>query len=276
MFSLQSDLALMEEAARMAGSCIMRYFQPGAEVSNHVHLKDKSRNNPLTKADVEADQLLRQELLGHRPDYGWLSEETADDASRLSRQRVWIVDPMDGTKEFMRGIPRFAVSIGLVEAGRPIAACIHNPATHEFFSATLDGGARLNGQRIQVSPQDRLCGASCLASHSETKRGEWEPFKTTFHITPMGSIAYKLALVAAGRFDLTFTLTPKNEWDFCAGTLLLHEAGGRVSHKDGQPCRFNQKNTKVRSVLATNGRLHEALLALLEPTPLSPDRQAVA
>lgn len=276
MFTLQSDLALMEEAARLAGSCIMGYYQPGTQIATHVHLRDKSRNNPLTKADLEADQLLRRTLLDNRPTYGWLSEESQDNAERLHCQRVWIVDPMDGTKEFSRGLPQFAVSIGLVEQGRPIAACVYNPATCELFSAIQGGGTHMNGQRVQVSQHTALHGASCLASHSETKRGEWKQFEQQLILTPMGSIAYKLALVAAGFFDLTFTLTPKNEWDFCAGALLLQEAGGRISHKEGQPCLFNQENPRVLSVLASNGRLHDALLNYLEETPLSPDRQAVA
>ncbi|MEO5339935.1 MAG: 3'(2'),5'-bisphosphate nucleotidase CysQ [Magnetococcus sp. MYC-9] len=276
MSDLHTDLALMETAARLAGECIMGYFQPGAPVATHVRLKEKGLNNPVTKADLEADRLLRQQLQGGRPDYGWLSEESLDDAARLDRPRVWIVDPMDGTKEFIRGLPQFAISIGLVERGRPVAACIYNPASRELFSAIQGGGARCNGQSIQVSGQEKLVGASCLASRSETRHGEWDRFNQELVITPMGSIAYKLALVAAGRFDLTFTLTPKNEWDFCAGTLLLQEAGGRVTHKDGQPCLFNQKNPRVLSVLASNGRLHAALLNYLKHTPLSPDRQAVA
>lgn len=276
MFDLHSDLALMEAAAQSAGACLSRYFQPGAQLLAHAQLPEKGRNNPLTRADVEADHLLRQTLLGGRPEYGWLSEETADSPERLDRQRVWIVDPMDGTKEFIRGLPEFAVSIALVDAGRPVAACVYNPASRELFTAIQGGGTRLNGQPVQVSRQAELHGASALSSHSETKRGEWERFTRELRITPMGSIAYKLARVAAGHFDLTFTLTPKNEWDYCAGTLLVQEAGGTVTHKEGQPCQFNQKNPRVLSVLACNGQLHNALLAYLEPVPLSPDRQAAA
>ncbi|MBF0161272.1 MAG: 3'(2'),5'-bisphosphate nucleotidase CysQ [Magnetococcales bacterium] len=277
MFDPYSDLLLMEEAARLAGAAIMRHFQLGEPLSAHLRLMDKGHNNPLTQADLAADQCLRQTLLGNRPDYGWLSEEGTDDpVARMERQRVWIVDPMDGTKEFISGLPQFAVSIGLVERGSPVAACIFNPATRELFSAVRGGGAFCNGQRLQTSRNASLQGARCLASRSETKRGEWRSFAQALHITPMGSIAYKLALVASGRYDLTFTLTPKNEWDYCAGTLLLQEAGGRVSHKEGQPCLFNQKDPKVLSVLASNGPLHEPLLLSLEQTPLSPDRQAVA
>lgn len=272
MTNLPTDLALMEEAARQAGARVMHYYRPGAAVSEHVNLQEKGHNNPLTKADLEADQLLHRMLLTHRPEYGWLSEETQDNAARLSQKRVWIVDPIDGTKEFIIGLPQFAISIGLVEDGVPLAACVYNPATDEMFSAARGEGTRLNGQVVHTSPKEMLQGASCLASRSETRRGEWASFDKKLAITTMGSIAYKLALVAAGRFDLTFTLTPKNEWDFCAGACLVQEAGGHITHQGGQPFRFNQKSPKVRSVLASNGRLHPELLTLLETMPLSADR----
>ncbi|MBF0184218.1 MAG: 3'(2'),5'-bisphosphate nucleotidase CysQ [Magnetococcales bacterium] len=276
MSDLSSDLALMVAAARQAGTAIMDYFQPGSAVAGHVRLQDKNGLHPLTKADLEANQRLHETLLGSHPEYGWLSEESVDNPERLQRQRVWIVDPMDGTKEFVKGLPQFAISIALVEAGEPVAACIYNPATDELFTATRHGGAHRNGTLISTSPQTQLQGATCLASRSETGRGEWSQFNQELQITAMGSIAYKLALVAAGLFDLTFTLTPKNEWDFCAGALLLQEAGGRISHKDGQTYRFNQADPQVRSVLASNGPLHESLLHYLRETPLSADRLAAA
>lgn len=272
---IQRDLALMEHAARTAGSRIMDDYQPGEALPSHATLQEKSRDNPLTKADLEADRLLHRMLSTDRPAYGWLSEETADNEARLRCERVWIVDPIDGTKEFIVGLPQFAVSIGLVERGTPIAGCVFNPARGELFSAALGHGAYLNQERLNTSQRRRLHGASCLASRSETRRGEWKPFQDTLAITVMGSIAYKLALVASGRFDLMFTLTPKSEWDFCAGALLVQEAGGTVSHKTGQPYRFNQQNPTVRSVLASNGPLHAALLTLLAPFPLAPDRHAV-
>ncbi|MEO5352361.1 MAG: hypothetical protein H7835_04015, partial [Magnetococcus sp. XQGC-1] len=159
--------------------------------------------------------------------------------------------------------------------GVPLPPVCTIPPPASSFPPPWGGGSRCNGQPVQVSRQRHLQGASALASHSESRRGEWERFKGELIVTPMGSIAYKLARVAAGHFDLTFTLTPKNEWDFCAGTLLLQEAGGSVTHKEGQPCCFNQKDPRVLSVLASNGRVHDALLAYLERVPLSPDRQAV-
>ncbi|MBF0427253.1 MAG: 3'(2'),5'-bisphosphate nucleotidase CysQ, partial [Magnetococcales bacterium] len=229
--------------------------------------------SPLTNADLEANRILHDALLADCPDCGWLSEESVDDAARLQRDRVWVVDPIDGTKEFIAGLPQFAVSVGLVVSGQPVAACVFNPAADELYTARRGGGTFLNGERVRTSERTELLGASCLASRTETQRGDWAPFETEFRLTTMGSIAYKLALVADGRHDITFTLTPKNEWDFCAGLLLVTEAGGRVSDRDGRPCRFNQARTRAASLLASNGPLHDPLLERLRHVPLTPDWQ---
>ncbi|NGZ07715.1 MAG: 3'(2'),5'-bisphosphate nucleotidase CysQ [Magnetococcales bacterium] len=270
--ALSDSLAIMIQAAQEAGAVIMRYFRPGQSVLASAQVREKGHNNPLTRADLEADALLHQRLLSTHPGCGWLSEETVDHPDRLRHARIFVVDPIDGTKEFIAGLPQFALSLALVEQGQPIAACIHNPATQETFTALAGHGALLNNQPIQVTNRQDLSGASCLASRSETGRGDWEPFRQEWRIQTMGSIAYKLALVACGRFDMTFTLSPKNEWDFCAGLLLVQEAGGRVTHKSGAAFDFNQINPMVRSVLATNGLLHDALLLRLEALPYAPDR----
>ncbi|MBF0370461.1 MAG: 3'(2'),5'-bisphosphate nucleotidase CysQ [Magnetococcales bacterium] len=272
MNTLESDLSLMVDAAKRAGAATMRYHRPGKQVSSAANVREKSADNPLTQADLEADTILRETLLAARPDYGWLSEETADDLNRLTRKRAWVVDPIDGTKEFIMGLPQFAVSVGLVEDGKTIAGCVYNPAADELFTAAQGQGVQLNGQPVSTSPRKDLSGATCLASNSETKRGEWDDFKKEFVITTMGSIAYKLALVAVGRFDMTFTLAPKSEWDFCAGELLVKEAGGQVTNREGEPFLFNREDIRVRTVLASNGPLHAPLLARLKDAPLSPMR----
>ncbi|MBF0214376.1 MAG: 3'(2'),5'-bisphosphate nucleotidase CysQ [Magnetococcales bacterium] len=270
--ALPDTLATMIRAAHEAGVVIMSYFRPGQTVRANAEVRDKGLDNPLTKADLEADALLRHRLLTSHPHCGWLSEETVDHPERLDREQIFVVDPIDGTKEFIAGIGQFALSLALVEQGRPVLACVHNPATGETFTAIRGKGTRLNDQPVRTSLRRELDGASCLASRSETARGDWEPFLHAWRIQTMGSIAYKLALVSCGRFDMTFTLSPKNEWDFCAGELLVQEAGGQVTHKDGTPFRYNQVNPLVRSVLATNGPLHAPLLARLIDTPLAPDR----
>ncbi|MEO5334949.1 MAG: 3'(2'),5'-bisphosphate nucleotidase CysQ [Magnetococcus sp. YQC-5] len=271
-YDLMTTLAIMTQATHEAGEVIMTHYRPGETVSATAEVREKSHNNPLTKADLEADALLHQRLLASHPHCGWLSEETADNPDRLQHRWIWVVDPIDGTKEFIMGIPQFAISVALVAEGQPVAACIHNPASKETFTALAGGGAAFNGTTMHTSVNQELIGASCLASRSETQRGDWNGFKNEWQITTMGSIAYKLALVASGRFDMTFTLTPKNEWDFCAGALLVQEAGGRITHKNGDLLQFNQANPSVRSVLASNGPLHSQLLVRLRDIPYAPDR----
>src|SRR5208282_31174 len=164
---------------------------------------------------------------------GWLSEETADNASRLDKSRVWVVDPLDGTREFVLGLPEFCVSIGFVENGKPVAGGIYNPATRETFLGAIDTGVLYNGKPCAPSQRTSLEDALVLASRSEVKRGDWKQFENTaFTTKAMGSVAYKLALVSAGLADVTFTLTPKNEWDVAAGAALVLSAGGFVRKPD--------------------------------------------
>jgi myo-inositol-1(or 4)-monophosphatase len=199
-----------------------------------------------------------------REDEGWLSEESADNPSRLNKNRVWVVDPLDGTREFVTGIPEFCVSIAMVEAGRPIAGGICNPATDELVIGALDYGVTYNGKPAGVSSTSRLPDAVVLASRSETKRGEWRQFESSpFKIRPMGSVAYKLGLVAAGLADITFTLTPKHEWDVAAGVALVNAAGGFTSGLGETPLTFNQQRPWLSGLIASNSRLREPLLALL-------------
>lgn len=254
---LHTVLKAAREITLEAGTAIRGYFKHSYEV------RDKSYDNPVTTADLAADRILREGLTAAFPDYGWLSEETVDDPTRLSRSRVWVVDPIDGTKEFIMGIPEFAISVALVEAGQVVLGIVYNPATQEMFHAVRDGGAFLNDAPMRVSAREQVSGARVPASRSECKRGEFEPFATTFEITPTGSIAYKMALIASGQGDATWSRGPKHEWDVCGGALLVEEAGGRVTDLACQPYRFNQPRPKVNGVVATNGALHDEVMALV-------------
>lgn len=172
---------------------------------------------------------------------GWLSEESVDDHARLNARRVWIVDPLDGTREFAAGIPEWSISIGLVENGRPVAGGVLNPATEEIFLGTTEAGVTLNGRSTRAREPGRLDQAIVLASRSEVGRGEWDDLRSApFQVTPMGSVAYKLARVAAGLADATWTLVPKHEWDVAAGVALVCSAGGLVATPDGRFPLFNR------------------------------------
>ena len=246
-------------AAREAGAIIRAVYS----TNYTVDYKDSRGNSPVTIADRDANHKIHEILQGGFPAYGWLSEETVDSPARLSRRRVWVVDPMDGTKEFIQKIPEFAVSIALVEDGVPILGVIYNPPLDQMYWAVRGQGAWCGEQPLRVSPLARLTEATILSSRSETKRGEWDAFKNAFKTRPTGSIAYKLSLIGSGEADATFTLVPKNEWDICAGVLLVEEAGGKVSNLDGTPVAFNQPKTLLPGLIASNTLLHEQILELI-------------
>ena len=234
-------------------------FTPGA-----IDAEFKAGHDPVTEADRALDVLLRNNLL--RDGEGWLSEESVDDLSRLSKSRVWVVDPLDGTREFVKGIPEFCVSIGFVDQGHPVAGGICNPATGETFIGAVDAGVRYNGEPARASSRANLDGAVVLASRSEVQRGEWKQFeKGPMQIKTMGSVAYKLALVSAGRADATFTLTPKHEWDVAAGAALVLSAGGLVSTLEYAPFRANKRNVLLSGLIASGANLQRELLEHLAP-----------
>jgi myo-inositol-1(or 4)-monophosphatase len=251
------ERAVAEQAAREAGAIVRRYYERGVRVA------EKGPDNPVTRADLEANACIQALVGAAFPDDGWLSEETADSQERLGRRRVWVVDPLDGTKEFIQHIPEFCVCVALVEAGRPVVAVEYNPAADRLYAAVRGEGTTVNGVKAAVSTTTRVADAVVLASRSEDKRGEWEPFKPRVHVRLTGSVAFKLAELSTGVGDATFTLTPKNEWDICAGTLLVEEAGGRVTALDGTPLVFNQRETLRPGMIASNGALHAGLLALI-------------
>lgn len=241
------------EAARL----VLSRFTAGA-----IEAEYKAGHDPVTEADKVVDAALRKQLL--LDGEGWLSEESADDLSRLRQSRVWVVDPLDGTREFIAGIPEFCVSIALVEHGRAVAGGICNPATEETFIGSLRTGVSYNGRPARASQRRNLEGALALASRSEVKRGEWKPFENApFKVEPMGSVAYKLARVSAGLADLTFTLTPKHEWDVAAGAALVESAGGFVRTLEHAALRCNNRNPLLSGLIAGAPRLREQLLSAL-------------
>jgi myo-inositol-1(or 4)-monophosphatase len=222
----------------------------------------KGGGDPVTEADTAVDACLRALL--PRAGEGWLSEESADDPSRLKARRVWIVDPLDGTKEFVAGVPEWAISVGLVEDGEATAGGVCNPAA----GATVVGGVGL-GLRVEGCPAaelsvTKLRGADVLASRTEVGRGEWARYEgAPFRVVPVGSVAWKLALVAAGQAGATWTLSPKHEWDVAGGVALVRAAGGAVFGLDGQAPRFNRERPRLPGLVACASGLERELRAML-------------
>jgi myo-inositol-1(or 4)-monophosphatase len=252
--ALAHELEAARAAALAAGEILERHFR-----DRGFTIDQKGKDNPVTTADFEADAKIKEMLRGGFPEYGWLSEETADSSERLSRDRVWIVDPLDGTKEFIKGIPEFVVAIALAEKGAAILGVTYNPIKHEMFYGARGTGVRLDAHAVHVTHTRVLAHATILASRSETSRGEWKAYDGQVTVNPIGSVAYKLALVAAGRADATFTRTPKSEWDIASGAALIVEAGGRITDIDGGEMRFNKPSVKLKGFVASNAFLHDEI-----------------
>src|SRR5215469_2832614 len=267
--NLTKELALAKKAARAAGEILRGYWK-----RDGLKVGSKGRDNPVTQADLEADTALKKLLRDPFPAYGWLSEETADNDDRLRCRRVWIVDPLDGTKEFINGIPEFAVAIALIEDGVPVLGVTYNPIKREMFWGGRGAGCHLNTRRVRVTRTRTLARATVLASRSETARGEWKVFHGTMKVSPTGSVAYKLAMVAGGKADATFTRSPKSEWDIASGAALVVAAGGKITDAEGRELRFNQRNVKLEGLIADNGILHAELVKIAPMQPLRDHRKA--
>ena len=277
----EADLALARAAVLEAGEAVMGFFGGEQEV------RMKGPGQPVTPADLAAEEILRLRLAGGRPGYGWLSEESVDEPVRLERARVWVVDPIDGTRSFISGRSEFAISVALVEDGEPVLGFVYNPAVRELFWAARGAGAWLEeagppflvGGREGTAPRPRrlaVRGAAqdrapvLLASRSELHRGELEAFGAAWELLPTGSTAYKMARVAAGVGDAFISRGPKSEWDVCGAHIVVTEAGGRVSDLKGRPLRYNRPDPRLHGIVASSAALADRILdevRALEPHP---------
>ncbi len=251
--SRTDDVERILEGLRAAAEAL-KPFTPG----DIAFERKAERDDPVTAADQEVDRVLREIL--PQPGEGWLSEESVDDPVRLGCDRVWVVDPIDGTREFIQGIAEWCISIGLLEDGLPVAGGIFNPVTDELVLGSLEYGVTLNGAPTTVTEPAMDASITVLASRSEIRRGEWDRFQDDrFDVKPCGSVAYKLGLVAAGLADATWTLVPKSEWDVVAGTALVRAAGGVVSLANGDAPGFNKPEPKFPNYVAAGQAVAGAL-----------------
>lgn len=253
----EDDLALLGRAARTAGEIALRHFRGPVQVWEKAE-----GQGPVTEADLAVDAMLREELTAARPSYGWLSEESADDPGRGNAERVFIVDPIDGTRAFIKGETGFSIALAVADGGRVTAAVVHLPARGETYSAALGQGARLDGRPIVASTREQLADANALGAsrqfHADFWPGGAPPCNRHFRT----SLAWRLCLVAAGRFDLMLTLRDSFEWDIAAGSLIAGEAGAEVTDREGHPFAFNRTNPLQPGVIAAPAALHRQLMAL--------------
>ena len=239
-----SELEVAKKAALAAGEAIARRAETDRESW------EKSADNPVTQADLEANEIILEHIRNAFPEDTILSEETRDPESRLGAERVWIVDPLDGTKEFIARIPEFAVSIALALRGRPVVGVIYEPLGRECFSAAQGLGTELNGEPVGMSNAASLAESVALVSRTETKRGQLRGTEGWLQeLRPVGSVALKLAWIAAGRGEVWISMAPKSEWDVCAGDLLVREAGGVFASADGERT-YNQNDVLLHPPMA--------------------------
>jgi myo-inositol-1(or 4)-monophosphatase len=253
------DLELLEHAVREAGIIARKFF--GGDYKRW----NKAQGSPVTEADIAIDTFLKTRLRAARPSYGWLSEESEDNAERLSATSVFVVDPIDGTVAFLKNRPHFTICAAIVRNTRPIAAVVYNPIAEEFFSARIGAGAFCNGLAIRVSARDTIEGCRMLGDKAMFAHAAWsEPPNIpwpSMHIETRNSIAYRLALVANGSFDAMMALSAKRDWDLAAADLIASEAGGIVSTHDGAVLRYNGPGAVQPSIMGAGPALHGALLA---------------
>lgn len=254
LHSLDEDYELLKRAVRDAGALANSYFK------QDIQSFKKPDGSDVSEADLAVDAALKLDLTTRRKDYGWLSEESPDDRSRLKHARVWMIDPIDGTSAYLRHIPEWTVSAALVEDGVPVLGAIYNPASDEFFHAMRGHGAFLNDQPIHVSDKTTLEGAKMIASGGLFRKKIWEEPWPEVDAKWVNSVAYRLALVACGRGDATISLTAKAEWDLAAAAVIMEEAGGVTTDHQGHPHGYNRENPRFPSLVASGKPLHPLLI----------------
>jgi myo-inositol-1(or 4)-monophosphatase len=222
----------------------------------------KAGSSPVSEADIAVNDLLLKRLPPLVPSAGWLSEETEDDRARIAASRLWVVDPIDGTRAYLDQRPDWSVSVALVENGRPALAALYAPVTDELFLATRGSGATLNGARLQVAPGESLNGARVAGPKSFI--GKLEELNSPIVAQPkVFSLALRVARVANGDFDVAFAARNSHDWDLAAADLLVHEAGGTLTDFSGRVLTYNLVDPVHGALVAAGPARHHALIGLL-------------
>ncbi len=256
----QDDFDLASEAVTEASAIAMNYFR------DTLKSWEKNPGDPVSEADIAIDKFLREKLAAARPDYGWLSEETIDDQSRVTAQRVWVVDPIDGTRAFIRGRTDFSVSVALVEKGAPVLGVVSSPANNAFYAAARGAGSTLNGQIISIDMRTELEDGTLPgdAGFYQSAR-HWPVPWPDLNFATCNSIALRIARVASGDYASMITVRAKSDWDIAAADIILQEAGGSCLDEDGRPLVYNQERARHENIIATTPALKQPILDRLQP-----------
>ena len=252
---MTEDLALLQDAARAAGRAALAFWRKSPDA-----VQKPDGQGPVSEADYASDAVLRRTLAEARPAHGWLSEESAGDPAGWAAGRAFVVDPIDGTRAFLEGSADWAVSVALVEEGRPVAGVVHLPARGETFAAARGRGATLDGAPIRCSARTEIAGARVLANRPALAPEHWPrgvpPVERRFR----SSLAWRLCLAAMGRFDAMLTLRDAWSWDIAAGALIAQEAGCTVTDRAGRPLDFRADPPQTPGCVVAPPALHGALL----------------
>lgn len=252
----ENDLRLLTEAAQRAAEVATTYIGGALDVRTKEH-----DQTPVTDADLAVNTVLEEVLRGARPDYGWLSEESADDPDRLTTPATFIVDPIDGTRAFIDGQDAWAHALAVVVNGEVTAAVVYLPMLDKLYTAARGSGARLNGAPVGIAEYaPELDDADVLATKQNMEPRHWPRGVPGFRRHHRPSLAYRLSLVAEGKFDAMLTFRPAWEWDIAAGSLILQEAGAKVTDRYGAGLKFNAPVPQHPGVIAAGPAMHSALL----------------
>jgi myo-inositol-1(or 4)-monophosphatase len=244
--TLARDAALLQETVREAGLLAKSLFR--TELKNWI----KGKSSPVSEADIAVNDLLERRLRQASPGYGWLSEESADDQSRLGRKYTWIVDPIDGTRSYLAGHDDWCVCAALVEDAEPVLAAVYAPASEEFFFAARGKGTLLNDRRVHASPGDDLDFSRMAGPKPLVARLSHSPDGISLH-PRIGSLALRLCRVAHGALDAAFAGGQSRDWDLAAANLIVQEANGRMTALSGDAISYNRRDV-VHGVLVAAGR----------------------
>ena len=254
-----------EELKKITKYAIEEAGQIALSLQTKLQIKYKSENQPVTNADIEINNFLFNFFKKNTPNFGWLSEESLDDKSRLNSEFFWCLDPIDGTRSYISGKPEYTISLALINRFEPILGMIFNPVTNEFFFAEKNFGAFCNHSKISVTKKTEIDSCSFAISSSEEKKLKSFDFVKEKKIKKLGSIAYKIALVAKGKIDIAISLTKKNDWDLAAADLLIKEAGGNITETSGKKIVYNSENLNINSVIASNSQIISELKNKFKP-----------
>ncbi|MBO9478656.1 3'(2'),5'-bisphosphate nucleotidase CysQ [Shimia sp. R11_0] len=258
----ETDLELLIAAAQAAGEIATQYDGKSAKT---WHKPNDA--GPVTEADLAVNDMLEDRLRKARPEYGWLSEESLDEGDRVHAEKVFIIDPIDGTRSFTEGSDTWAHALAIAERGVVTAAVIYLPRRNKLYSAAQGAGAKLNGVPVGTAARTDMAGAKVLVARPVMDPALWKAQPPAFERGYRPSLAYRTALVAQGRFDAMVTLRPTWEWDVAAGDLILREAGAATLDRNGAPLRFNNADPRLSGMIAANPALAAQITEALAPHP---------